>query len=95
MRISPRISMYHQLEITLSQAFYRETLMWKGLSHDHVMFFLGVSEDALPNKVCMVLPWMENGSVMKYLEAKLQGDHSRGVNVSISIMVKLWVGCLV
>ncbi|KAH8103138.1 kinase-like domain-containing protein [Cristinia sonorae] len=45
----------------------RETLLWKNLSHRHVLPFLGVSNDVFPTgTVCMVLPWVSRGSVRKF-----------------------------
>lgn len=41
--------------------------MWKNLRHSHVLSFLGVSSDAIPAALCMVLPWEENKNVSKYV----------------------------
>ena len=50
-----------------SQMFHREATLWKGLLHDHVVPFLGVSEDAFGRSPCMVLPWYERGSLRDHL----------------------------
>ena len=55
-----------------TQAFYRETLLWKGLTHDHVLPFLGVTEDVFPRTICMVTPWMKNGNIMEYIDVQLK-----------------------
>ncbi|TCD66074.1 hypothetical protein EIP91_001832 [Steccherinum ochraceum] len=52
----------------MKQLFYRESLLWKNLMHDHIVPFIGVAETVFPGTVCMVLPWMENGSLRHYVE---------------------------
>lgn len=49
------------------QMFHREAVLWKGLLHEHVVPFLGVSEDAIRGSPCMVLPWYESGSLREHL----------------------------
>ena len=41
--------------------------MWKQLSHPHVLPLYGTVNDFGPC-ISMICPWMENGSVSKYLE---------------------------
>ncbi|KAF7347165.1 PINc domain-containing protein [Mycena venus] len=48
--------------------FCREALVWKELRHPHILPFLGIDEDTFPSPLCMVSPWMEHGTVLKYLE---------------------------
>lgn len=54
----------------MMQAFYRESILWKNLVHDHVVPFLGVSEDVFIGTFCMVLPWVERGCLRDYLHRK-------------------------
>ncbi|THH23191.1 hypothetical protein EUX98_g7985 [Antrodiella citrinella] len=61
------------------QSFYRESMLWKHLSHKHVLPFLGVSEDVFPRTVCIILPWMSHGSIRDYIprcqkEGRLSGS---------------------
>lgn len=42
-------------------------MLWTRLVHSHIVPFLGVSEDVFEGTLCMVLPWMENGSLREYL----------------------------
>ncbi|KAH8082794.1 kinase-like domain-containing protein [Cristinia sonorae] len=59
----------------LKQAFCRETLLWKNLSHRHVLPFLGVSEDLFDNNsMCMVLPWMWKGGIRHYIDSLNRGN---------------------
>ncbi|TCD69532.1 hypothetical protein EIP91_007155 [Steccherinum ochraceum] len=48
--------------------FCREALLWKGLKHPHIVSFTGVSEDVFPLSLCMVMPWMKNGSIRDYMD---------------------------
>ncbi|CAL1712071.1 unnamed protein product [Somion occarium] len=62
--------------------FYREALIWAHASqHPYVLPFLGVDETTFKYGLCMVLPWMKNGTVTGYL-ARLQETqdicHARG-----------------
>lgn len=38
--------------------------------HDHVLPFLGVSHEVFPDTICMVIPWMGNGSVLQHIIAE-------------------------
>jgi len=58
----------------LRQEFYREALIWRTLSHIHVLPLLGVTEEVFQHTLCMVLPWMENGTIIHHLHLL----HSRG-----------------
>jgi len=61
----------------MKKAFYRESLLWKNLILDHVVPLLGVSEDVFGGTICMVLPWMERGSLLHYIdEEKRKGNLS-------------------
>ncbi|KAJ6476179.1 kinase-like domain-containing protein, partial [Mycena sanguinolenta] len=49
--------------------FCREALVWRDLHHPHILPFLGIDKDSFPEpSFCMVSPWMEHGTVIKYLE---------------------------
>ncbi|KAJ7817849.1 kinase-like domain-containing protein [Mycena olivaceomarginata] len=51
----------------------REALVWKDLRHPHILPFLGIDRDSFPSALCSVSPWMEHGTILKYLQ-----DHGRG-----------------
>ncbi|THH32447.1 hypothetical protein EUX98_g1713 [Antrodiella citrinella] len=57
----------------IRQAFYRESILWKGLVHEHIAPFLGVSEDVFGGLICMVLPWFDNGNVRSHLDKIRRG----------------------
>ncbi|KAJ6476149.1 kinase-like domain-containing protein [Mycena sanguinolenta] len=49
--------------------FCREALVWRDLHHPYILPFLGIDKDSFPEPYfCMVSPWMEHGTVIKYLE---------------------------
>ncbi|KAF7362319.1 Kinase-like protein [Mycena venus] len=50
--------------------FCREALVWKDLHHPNILPFLGIDRDSFPScdSLCMVSPWMKNGTVMNYLK---------------------------
>ncbi|KAH8101137.1 kinase-like domain-containing protein [Cristinia sonorae] len=65
---------------TRQRDFCRESLLWRGLNHEHILPFLGVSKDAFQRSVSMVLPWMTNGNVRQYMsllrqDGKLNEDN--------------------
>jgi len=41
----------------------------KFLKHDFILPFLGIDLGVLPNRMCMVFPWMSRGTIRQYLEA--------------------------
>ncbi|KAJ7619295.1 kinase-like domain-containing protein [Roridomyces roridus] len=45
----------------------REALVWKDLNHPNILPFIGIDRETFPESLCMVSPWMENGTVLAYL----------------------------
>ncbi|KAJ6588778.1 kinase-like domain-containing protein, partial [Mycena capillaripes] len=53
--------------------FCREALVWQHLQHPFILPFIGMDRETFPSgSLCMVSPWMENGTVLRYLS-----DHGR------------------
>ncbi|KAF7326875.1 Kinase-like protein [Mycena venus] len=52
--------------------FCREALVWQNLKHPFILRLLGIDRETFPSSLCMVSPWMEHGTVLKYLD-----DHGR------------------
>ncbi|KAJ7619454.1 kinase-like domain-containing protein [Roridomyces roridus] len=50
----------------------REALVWKDLHHPNILAFVGIDRESFPGSLCLVSPWMEHGTVLKYLN-----DHGR------------------
>ncbi|KAJ7233219.1 kinase-like domain-containing protein [Mycena rebaudengoi] len=55
--------------------FCREALIWQHLRHPYILPMIGIDRNSFSPSLCMVSPWMENGTVLRYLE-----DH-KGANV--------------
>ncbi|KAK7055199.1 kinase-like protein [Favolaschia claudopus] len=53
--------------------FCREALIWQDLHHPHILPFLGIDRNSFPSSLCAVSPWMQHGTILKYLK-----DHGRG-----------------
>ncbi|KAK7029810.1 kinase-like protein [Favolaschia claudopus] len=51
----------------------REALVWQDLRHPHILPFLGIDRDSFPSSLCAVSPWMQHGTILRYLQ-----DHGRG-----------------
>lgn len=49
------------------QLFYPEAIVWRQLQHDNVLQFIGIDRHAFPGAMCLVSPWMTNGTVIDYL----------------------------
>ncbi|EIN07660.1 kinase-like protein, partial [Punctularia strigosozonata HHB-11173 SS5] len=45
----------------------REALLWRYLSHPHVLPFYGVDGRTFPEAIALVSPWMPNGNIIEYL----------------------------
>ncbi|KAF7366110.1 Protein kinase domain-containing protein [Mycena venus] len=54
------------------QEFGREALIWRQLSHPNLLPFLGIYY--LDTKLCLVSPWMANGSLTEYLRTAPSDD---------------------
>ncbi|KAJ6570711.1 hypothetical protein B0H10DRAFT_2107608, partial [Mycena sp. CBHHK59/15] len=52
--------------------FCREALVWQHLHHPFILPLIGIDRETFPPSLCMVSPWMEHGTVLKYLN-----DHGR------------------
>ncbi|TCD66172.1 hypothetical protein EIP91_001726 [Steccherinum ochraceum] len=63
-----RVYMSGSQKTVMKQLFFRESLLWKNLVHEHIVPFIGVAEDIFPGTICMVIAWMDNGSLRSYME---------------------------
>ncbi|KAJ7231353.1 kinase-like domain-containing protein [Mycena rebaudengoi] len=48
--------------------FCREALIWQQFEHPYILPMLGLDRESFSPSICLVSPWMENGTVLKYLE---------------------------
>ncbi|KAJ7631920.1 kinase-like domain-containing protein [Mycena polygramma] len=54
--------------------FCREALVWQTLRHQYILPLIGIDRDTFPSSFCMVSPWMEYGTVLKFLKDRGRGD---------------------
>ena len=52
------------------QLLYPEVINWKTYDYPHILPFIGVTGDAFDGSICLLSPWMENGSLLRYLSNK-------------------------
>ncbi|KAF7329372.1 Kinase-like protein [Mycena kentingensis (nom. inval.)] len=62
----------------IRKKFCREALVWQRLRHPFVVPLIGIDMESFPTSLCMVSPWMRNGTVINYLKA-FQGASRRTV----------------
>jgi serine/threonine protein kinase len=60
----------------------KEALLWRQLSHPHILPFLGTDTEtfATRNALCLVSPWMQNGTLKQYITSpsyNVDNDQSR------------------
>ncbi|KAJ7495404.1 kinase-like domain-containing protein [Mycena latifolia] len=51
----------------MRRKFCREALVWQRLRHLYIVPLIGIDTESFPSSLCMVSPWMKNGTVIKYL----------------------------
>ncbi|KAL0061688.1 hypothetical protein AAF712_011496 [Marasmius tenuissimus] len=59
---------------TLFKEYLREALVWRQLSHQNVLPFLGIFYLKDDRQFCLISPWMENGNLLQYLKATLRAN---------------------
>ncbi|THH29237.1 hypothetical protein EUX98_g4952 [Antrodiella citrinella] len=47
----------------LVNSLYHESLLWRHLSHPHILPFLGIADGLFNESLCMVMPWAEHGNI--------------------------------
>ncbi|KAF7336171.1 Kinase-like protein [Mycena venus] len=81
--------------------FCKEALIWQRLQNPLILPFIGIDQETFPSSICMVSPWMANGTVLKHLNDngktnvdKLVGVHAfsyDSLNVSASAFTEICV----
>ncbi|KAJ8079009.1 hypothetical protein PM082_013296 [Marasmius tenuissimus] len=59
------------------KAFMREAIIWRNLNHPNVVPFTGMywfNKDQ--KEICLVSPWMENGTLPEFLKSHPEVDHA-------------------
>ncbi|KAF7378260.1 Kinase-like protein [Mycena sanguinolenta] len=62
----------------MRQRFYHEALIWQHLRHSNIVPLIGINTEAFPSSLCLVSPWMKNGTVNAYLRGR-EGDERRRI----------------
>ncbi|THH32597.1 hypothetical protein EUX98_g1594 [Antrodiella citrinella] len=58
----------------VTDAFHHECLLWRTLSHEHVLSILGVDDQMFRGEMCMVMPWMTHGNIRNVLTRLISLD---------------------
>lgn len=69
------------------QRIRREITIWQGLKHENVLPLLGITTD-FGRYMSLVSPWLENGSLMQYLDKN--GD-SLGVGRRLQLVSTVYI----
>ncbi|KAJ7290099.1 kinase-like domain-containing protein, partial [Mycena rebaudengoi] len=64
----------------IHRRFCREALVWQRLRHRYIVPLIGIDTESFPPALCLVSPWMKNGTVMNYLKGKQGTIRQRIVN---------------
>jgi len=56
--------------ITLQERLCKLGTTWKKLKHPHVLTFLGIDAEPYPQTLCLIFPWMQNGTILDYMDKK-------------------------
>ncbi|KAF7378237.1 Kinase-like protein [Mycena sanguinolenta] len=64
----------------MRRRFYREALIWQRLRHPNIVPLIGIDTENFPPSLCLVSPWMKNGTVNAYLRGKEGDERQRTIN---------------
>ncbi|EIN13459.1 hypothetical protein PUNSTDRAFT_58411, partial [Punctularia strigosozonata HHB-11173 SS5] len=53
--------------LLMNRRFYREAFVWRSLEHPHVLPFYGIDSALFCPGLCIVSPWMENGTLTDHI----------------------------
>ncbi|TCD63488.1 hypothetical protein EIP91_005347 [Steccherinum ochraceum] len=73
----------------IKRSFHRESLLWKNLVHPNIVPFIGIAENVFPGTICMVIPWMEKGSLRNYIV--MERDEGRLLGRDFHISITQWI----
>ncbi|KAJ7651257.1 kinase-like domain-containing protein [Roridomyces roridus] len=69
------------------QAFSKEAITWRQLSHPNVLPFYGLFKDG--SQLCLVSPWMENRHIRKFLQKLETCETGKGLSLILDIALGL------
>ncbi|KAF7378266.1 Kinase-like protein [Mycena sanguinolenta] len=62
----------------MRRRFYREALIWQRLRNLYIVPLIGIDTENFPPSLCLVSPWMKNGTINAYLRGR-EGDERRRI----------------
>ncbi|KAJ7023177.1 kinase-like domain-containing protein [Mycena alexandri] len=63
----------------MRRKFCREALVWQRLRHPHIVPLIGIDTESFPSSLCLVSPWMKNGTAIKYLASIRPAERLRTI----------------
>ncbi|KAF9018178.1 kinase-like protein [Hymenopellis radicata] len=57
----------------------REALLWRQLRHPSILPFFGMSDKLFASRLCLISPWMKNGSLMEFLQRNPEHDRMKAI----------------
>ncbi|KAF8142446.1 kinase-like domain-containing protein, partial [Mycena galopus ATCC 62051] len=72
----------------IRRRFCREALVWQRLRHLYIVPLIGIDTENFPPSLCLVSPWMKNGTVNTYLKGRDGDSRQRTVNRLIREIVQ-------
>ncbi|KAJ7088049.1 kinase-like domain-containing protein [Mycena belliarum] len=57
-----------------------EALVWQRLRHLYIVPLIGIDTESFPSSLCLVSPWMKNGTVIKYLSTVGKANRQSTIN---------------
>ncbi|KAF9022901.1 hypothetical protein BDZ89DRAFT_956203, partial [Hymenopellis radicata] len=56
-----------------------EALLWRQLRHPSILPFFGVNDKLFAPRLCLISPWMENGTIVEFLKRNPQHDRMKAI----------------
>ncbi|KAJ7144129.1 hypothetical protein C8R44DRAFT_601978, partial [Mycena epipterygia] len=75
----------------MRRKFCREALVWQRLRHLHIVPLIGIDAESFRSSLCMVSPWMKNGTVIKYLSGIGENNRQSTVNRLVRVFHRQFV----
>lgn len=86
-RLACTVCLLDVLNIPFWQRFCREALIWQSLNHPHVLPFIGIDLQSFLPKMCMVSPWMQQGTILSHIKS-LGGSSNVNIDQHVSALIK-------
>jgi hypothetical protein len=67
--------------IVRRQRFCREAILWRRIKHPYVLPLIGIDNLSWKPSLCMVSPWMRNGTLFEYVEVNGTANVNKHVRI--------------